>query len=248
MPRKIYVIESHEQALDIWRGEQTRDAKIVHVDFHCDMRGLLIDRRKQLAFRIRDRYASLNEGNFLTHAILEGIVREIRWIHDDPGGRKDDLKIVKYHSDISAQAHRLIIGLQRVKGIPIQFEVMTSEKWDGIRPGEILDIDWDYLAGLDYTADSIPGRVDSFLSRDFGNFPDQSIVCQSPEYCHPTKQQFENFVEELAKKFDADIIQLPEPKRLESTSAIKTALGPVYQPVRNIYRSACLALHRRGIY
>ena len=248
MTRKVYSIESHEQALEIWRREQTRDARVLHVDFHCDCRGLLVNRKKQLAYRIWDRYSRLNEGNFLTHAILEGVVSEIRWVHDEPGGRKDDLKIVKYESDISAQANRLILALRREQGISIRFEVMTSAQWDGILPGEVLDIDWDYFACLDYAVDSIPKRVDAFLSRDFENVPDQTFVCHSPEYCHPTKQQFESFVKELAQRFGADIIQVPRPKKMESPSALKTMLGPIYYPVRNYYRTACLALHRRGIY
>ncbi len=246
--RTVYAIESHEQDLHIWRREQTRNVKVVHVDFHCDMRGMLVDCSQQRVYRIWDRYSRLNEGNFLTHAILEGVVSGVRWVHDEPGGRKDDLKIVKYKSDLSAQPHRIMLALRRDPGIPIRFEVMNSEQWDGVHPGEVLDIDWDYFACLDYDVDSIQPRVDAFLSRDFVNVPDQTFVCHSPEYCHPTDQQFNRFVEELAKKFAADIVRVPRPHKIESPSALKRMLGPIYTPVRNTYRTACLALHRRGIY
>ena len=184
----------------------------------------------------------------MTHAIFEEIVSEIRWVHDEPGGRRDDLKIVKYDSDISAQAHRLFLPLRGDQGMPIRYEVMTSNQWDGIRPGEILDIDWDYFACLDYEVSSIPKRVEDFLSRDFANIPQQTIVCHSPEYCHPTKQRFEEFVEDLAAKFGAEVNRIPKPMKPASRSAFKLLLGPIYQPVRNAYRNAWLALHRCGIY
>lgn len=248
MSKKIYSVETHEQALGIWREQGVRGAKILHVDFHCDMRGLLIDRKKQLAHKIPERYSRLNEGNFLAHAILEGVVSELRWVHDEPGGRQDDLKIVKYQSDISAQAHRLLLALRRDEGIPIRYEVMTTAHWNDIEPGEILDIDWDYFACLDYAADSIPDRVDAFLSREFAHIPDQTVVCYSPEYCHSTEQEFNRFVSDLAEKFGAEVIEVPVKRRPEARSTIQALLGPVYQPVHDFYRAACLALHRRGIY
>lgn len=138
--------------------------------------------------------------------------------------------------------------LQGDQGVPIRYEVMTSDQWDSIRPGEILDIDWDYFACLDYEESSISKRVEDFLSRDLTNIPLQTVVCHSPEYCHPTRQQFEAFVEVLATKFEAEVIQIPKPIKPASRSAIKSLLGPIYQPVRNAYRNAWLALHRRGIY
>jgi hypothetical protein len=246
--RKIYAVESHEQNLEIWRRARTRQAKVLHVDFHCDLRGMLIDRKNQRGYRIWDRYWRLNEGNFLTHAIVEGVVSEIRWVHDEPGGRIDDLKIVKYKTDLSAQVHRLMLALRRDPGIPIRFEVMTSEQWDGVHPGEILDIDWDYFACLDYDADSIPQRVDDFLTRDFANVPEQTFVCHSPEYCHPTRQEFESFVKTLAERFAAEIVWVPKPSKQTSPSSLKKVLGPIYQPLREFYRTTCLALHRHGIY
>ena len=48
MTLKLYVIDSHEQALDIWRKQQLTNAKLLHIDFHCDQRGLLVNRKKNL--------------------------------------------------------------------------------------------------------------------------------------------------------------------------------------------------------
>ncbi len=43
----IYVIERHDQLLQLWRSQNIKNLRVVHVDFHCDMRGLLVDRQAQ---------------------------------------------------------------------------------------------------------------------------------------------------------------------------------------------------------
>ncbi|MDH3224489.1 MAG: hypothetical protein OEO23_12295, partial [Gemmatimonadota bacterium] len=67
---KIYTVESHDEVLGIMRSDGIRGARLVHVDFHCDMRGLLIDRQQRRAYRIWDRNPDLDEGNYLAHAVL----------------------------------------------------------------------------------------------------------------------------------------------------------------------------------
>jgi hypothetical protein len=248
MPKNIYVIESHEQALKIWRDQHVRNARLLHIDFHCDLRGLLVNRKTQRAFKIWTRFPQLDEGNFLKHAVLEGIITSIRWVHDEPGGRQDDIKSVKYETDLSAQIHRVAVAVRRDKGIPLQYQVMKTEDWNDIGPGEILDIDWDYFAALEYQAESIAGRVDSFLARDFGVIPEQTIVCYSPEYSHPTRAQFQSFVNELAARFDAEVCEIPRPAIEKSTSLLKSTLKPIHQPARQLYHIANLALRRRGIF
>ena len=159
MSRIIYSIDSHEQALEIWRNNGTRDAKLLHVDFHCDQRGLLVNRKTQCAFKIWTRFPEVDEGNYLKHAVLEGIISGIRWVHDNPGGRKDDIKSVKYESDPSAFIHRVALAWRGEKGMPIEWEVLPAAQWQGIKLGEILDLDWDYFAAKEYRADSIQGRI-----------------------------------------------------------------------------------------
>ena len=246
--RKIYSVESHEQVLGIWRRNKTRNAKVLHVDFHCDLRGLLIDRKAQTAYRIWDRFPQLDEGNFLTHAVLEGIVREVRWVHDEPGGRKDDLKTVKYATDSSALIHRLLLALRHNHGIPIGYDVVPTDMWSGINEGEILDVDWDYFASTVYPSHSIQRRIDSFLSNDFKRVPEQTFVCYSPEYSHPTRSQFDRFVRELAARFEAEVVTVPRPVKSKSSSLIKPILNSMYRPARHVYHSTCLALRKRGIY
>lgn len=84
----LYVIEQHHQLLHLWRKQNIKGLRIAHLDFHCDMRGLLIHRRIQQAYNIGYKRQSTDEGNFLTYAILEGLVQDVRWIHRVPGGRQ----------------------------------------------------------------------------------------------------------------------------------------------------------------
>ncbi len=246
--RTIYAIESHEQALGIWRSNNTRNANILHVDFHCDQRGLLINRKSQRAFKIWTRFPEVDEGNFLKHAVLEGIISGIRWVHDEPGGRKDDIKSVKYESDVSAFIHRAVLALRRDQGIPIQYDVMKTADWSCINPGEILDIDWDFFAANEYPIDSIQARTDAFLSRDLGHIPEQTIVCYSPEYSHPSRSQFKEFVNVLATRFGAKVVEIPRPAKVKPKSYVKTMLKPIYQPVRQLHYFVFRTLRERGIY
>lgn len=246
--RTVYSVESHEQVLELWRQTNTRNAKILHVDFHCDLRGLMINRGTQQAFCIWDRFPQLDEGNFLTHAVVEGIVSEIRWVHDEPGGRKDDLKTVKYATDPSALLHRCLLALRRRRGISIGYDVVPTDMWSGINAGEILDIDWDYFASTVYPIESVQPRVDSFLSKDLRRVPEQTFVCYSPEYSHPTRSQFNQFVKTLAARFEAEVVTVPRFAKSKPTSSLKSMLHSLYRPARHVYHSACLSLRKRGIY
>jgi hypothetical protein len=248
MSRLIYAIESHEQALEIWRKNQVRDARLLHIDFHCDQRGLLVNRKNNRAYKIWTRFPQVDEGNFLKHAVLEGIINSTRWVHDEPGGRKDDIKSVKYESDLSALSHRAALALKGDNGVPYRLQVLRTKDWVDVEPGEILDIDWDYFAALEYHPESIQKRIDTFLNRRFANIPAQTIVCYSPEYSHPTRNQFKEFIQELANRFSAEVVELPKPARRRSQSGFKSILKPIYQPARQLYHFTSRALRHRGIF
>ena len=248
MTLKLYVIDSHEQALDIWRQQQLTNAKLLHVDFHCDQRGLLVNQKKNLAYPIWTRFPKVDEGNFLKHAIVDGIIASVRWVHDIPGGRQHDIKTLKFHTDFSAIIHRLIHLFKRSPQTSYRLETCLASQWIQIQPGEILDIDWDFFAAKEYAVDSIPERIEKFFDRDFEVPPQQIIVCHSPEYCHPTDELFEQFVDRIKTLFDADLIRLPKPfvpRSQRSSSKLKNALRA---RARKLYHLTNLSLRRLGIY
>lgn len=245
---RIYTVETHDEVLGIMGRDGIREAQLVHVDFHCDMRGLLIDRRRGRAYRIWDRNPDLDEGNYLAHAVLGGMVREVLWIHDEPGGRQDDLQTVKYESDVTAFPHRLLLALRDAPGVPIEYREMTAAEWDGKVEGRVLDIDWDYFAAREYERDSVEARVERFLLRSISGPPRACFVCYSADYCHPTRALYMDFVTRLAHQWQWEVVQVSRPARRRSESPIRRALGPLHVPARNAYRAVGLGLRRRGLF
>ena len=88
---KIIIAEHHDQVFSYWKEHNMRDLKVAHLDYHCDMRGLLIDREKGTAFFTSDRETRfVDRGNFLAHAIMDGTVRHLTWVHSENSGRGYD--------------------------------------------------------------------------------------------------------------------------------------------------------------
>ncbi|NEO73723.1 UPF0489 family protein [Moorena sp. SIO3H5] len=244
----LYVIEKHDQLLSIWRRQNATNLRVVHLDFHCDMRGLLIDRRAQRAYPIDDIRKGVDVGNFLTHAILEGRVQRVRWVHDLPGGRQHDVGTVKYESDWSVQLTRWRLAQQGQVGIPLTYEVMTFPEWSGLEAGEFLDIDWDVFACKEYPAETVEARIEAFFERNFTCVPEQISVCYSPRFSHQTQPQFERTIQRLAGMFQAKIERLPAPPP-PPPKTYKKFLPPIfYDTLRTGYYQSQLWLRHQGIY
>ena len=246
----IYVVEQHSQVLSLWRAQQASSLHILHLDFHGDLRGLLIDRQKQRAYRIWDMRSGVDQGNFLAHAILEGRVSGIRWVHYEPGSRQYDVGTVKYESDLTALPHRWFLALRGERGVPIHYKAIPYADWTGLIEGEHLDIDWDFFACTEYPADTIQDRVEAFLGKEFPIIPEQVYVCYSPDYSHPSRTQFQHFVGDLAQIFDAEVVEvLPDPDTLATQPFYKKYVPPpLFRLARLVYYRASLGFRKRGIY
>ncbi len=247
----IYTMERHHELLHLWRERDAALLRIVHLDFHCDMRGMLIDRRTRRAYRIRDRFPDLDQGNFLTHGVLEGRIAGIRWVHDDPGGRVHDIGTVKFESDLTALPHRLALALRRTEGIALDYDVVRSEEWRGLREGERLDIDWDYFASTEYPLDSIPARIEAFWQSSSAVVPDEAYICYSPEYSHPSRQLFADFVRDMADRFGSSVVVLEPPNTGSGPNRRPIASHvpePLYRRTRRAYHRTAQALKERGVF
>lgn len=246
----VYVAEQHDEILNLWRAQQACALRVLHLDFHCDMRGLLIDRRVGRAYRIWDVDPAVGQGNFLTYAILEGRVRSIRWVHGEPGGRQYDVGTVKYESDLTALPHRWLLALRGERGVPIQYEVIPYIGWTGLAEGEQLDIDWDFFASTEYPAGTIQDRVTGFLARGFQTVPQQVYVCYSPDFSHPSRSLFQSFVSNLTRILAAKLVELqPDPAMHAKRPYYRKCVPPaLFRLARRIYYSASLELRRRGVY
>jgi hypothetical protein len=201
----IYACEHHDQVLSLWRRQGRDRVALAHVDFHDDMRGLLVDRRRDVAYPIgslaRDE-APLDAGNFLSHAVVERRVDRIRWVHDLPGGRAWDVGIVRYERDLFALPQRLRHRLTGGREYPLTFAEILLEDWRGPAPGERLSVDWDCFASILLDAAGISRRVDSFLRKLGGEVPPETYLVYSPEYSHPTLDGFRELALELTRRFE----------------------------------------------
>lgn len=209
---EIIACEEHDQVYDIWRRQGPRRLKVTHVDFHCDMRGLFINRRKQIAYFIGATAARrVDPGNFLAHAIVEGTVGSVRWVHAAYGGRRYDLGTVKFETDLTAVPKQLRHALRPYDEIPIEFEEIVLEDWDNDLDGQHLDIDWDALAPIGTDTAYVRNAMTTFLARDFTGKPEAIYLVYSPCYSHPDRALFEDFLAALAAKFSAGIRRVPLP-------------------------------------
>ena len=246
----LYMIEQHDQLLHLWREQRAVGLRVDHLDFHCDLRGLLINRRTQQAYQINDQPPELDEGNFLTHAIMEGRVERLRWVHRLPGGRQYDVGTVKYETDLTGRWVSWLLALKDRPARPIHYEVMEFSAWPGLNQGEFLDIDWDFFASLEYPLNTVQAQVESFLGLDWPIAPQQISLCYSPDFSHPSRPEFESFAQRLAQKFGARLVRQPLPVQPVETPAGYKKYIPrsFYRWLRRGYYQTNLWLRQKGIY
>lgn len=208
MTVRIHVADEHAQLLALWRATGAHGLALCHVDSHCDMRGLLVDRRRRRAWPLAAAGASPDSGNFLTHAVLEGRVRSVRWVHDARAGRRWDVGTVKLESDLSALPRRLSRRLRGERGIPFDLEELTLDRWTGPRPGEHLDLDWDALASPRWSRARAESLIDAFLDSDLAAV-ETVYLAYSPGYSLPDRGLFARFLERLAERLGAEVATCP---------------------------------------
>ena len=79
-----------------------------------------------------------------------------------------------------------------------------------MRNGEILDVDWDTFASVEYDAKHREELIEQFFVRDFSHVPELTTLIYSPGYSDPDRSLFHEFAERLADSFKAEIIRLPD--------------------------------------
>lgn len=210
MPELI-IAQHHEQVYAVWEQRGMRSLKVAHVDFHCDMRGLLIDRpRGRAIFKSHRESTFIDPGNFLSHAIMNGIVTDLRWVHGPQSGRRFDTgSVVGYETDFMTPWHRFKHNRSDSKEVSLNYLECLLSDWEGLRPGEQLDLDWDALASVEFDQAHKEALILQFLDRDLGAIPEIAFLTYSPGYSDPDRLLFEEFAQRLAHKFNATIARLP---------------------------------------
>jgi hypothetical protein len=220
----LYQVEDHGAILEVLRRNGSSDLRLLHLDEHCDMRGLIIDRSLGRAATTRDaplRAGIVYGGNFLTWAVIEGLVGSVRWIYGQHGGRAEDVETLKYTTDLTALPYR--IGLLRTNWRPFHLRELRYEQWRGLEDGEHLDIDWDFFATIRAPREEIASRVEEFFSRPMAERPPAIYAAYSPRYSHPSRELFETFCQELASRCDAHVVKVQEERRADGGAS------PIYK-------------------
>lgn len=238
----IFVADEHHRLHWHWQQTGARDLRLCHVDFHCDMRGLLIDRARQQAtlYDPAER-AVVDQGNFLMHAVLDGTVRGVRWVHDPFGGRRYDQGTVRYESDLRVRLRRGRAAGQADGWVPLDFRELALERWTGPEEGEHLDLDWDALACRFYSQPLSDRLKRTVLETPFRHRPETVYFIYS--YCSSIidDRAFEAFLAALADKLDARVERLsplpPEHSNLEAPQVHRQTprtrlLAPFKRPQR----------------
>lgn len=218
---ELIVAQEHSQLYDLWVQNGEKDLSICHVDFHDDLRGLLIDRKQGTAQFVSKHIPYIymrDPGSFLSHAVMEGIVKKIRWVHDEYGGRGYDSTVVKYENDLTALPYRFFPDRQ----VKIEFSEHTFKNWGGVQDGEHLDIDWDGIAYRDYELAHIQTLMTEILDRSYPIDMPRVYLVLSPGYCHPDLSLFNKFIQLLEKKFNTTAIHLPDYQPVPELSSFWT--------------------------
>lgn len=216
---------------------------MVHVDFHCDMRGLLVDRKLQRAWQVPDVRQTLDEGNYLRYAIFEGVVSSVTWVHGTPGGRLYDVHTVKYTTDLSNWFRRR--ESSDAGSIELPYAQVEMSDWPGIQGPAFLDIDWDTFADQSLPRSEIDQRVAQFLEKPLGEELSGVSVCYSQHHSHDTRDQYESFVHEMANRLNAEIVRVPYVEGSnELPLKMKVIPKPIYSLLQHNYHSMRLGIKR----
>lgn len=209
---EIIIADNHEQAYPVWEQYGLKNALLTHVDFHCDMRGILIDRKNGEAFFTSERETQfIDRGNFLAHAIMNGMIADLKWIHGPRGGRAFDIgPVVRYEADYMAKRHFNNHHNSGRKAVSLKFQQGLLADWHGPRQGEILDVDWDTFASVEYDAIHREALIEQFFNCDFSHIPDLTTLIYSPGYSDPDRRLFDQFANCLADRFSANITRVPQ--------------------------------------
>jgi hypothetical protein len=242
---ELYIIREHHEILSLWRRRKAGGIRLLHLDFHDDMRGFLIDRMRGIAHRtgiVRPDRKEPDEGNFLVHAVMEGFVSKIRWVRGRIGGRAYESGIVRYTEDLASLPHQVAHFLRKDMEYRLEFNEILYESWDGLFEDEQLDIDWDFFASCHLNPQGMKERFSAFFEKAGNRVPPVVYFCYSPGHVHPSRLEFLASVQELSERYDA----APQWPGGNFIPGLPSALAP-RKPATPI-RKLVLYLRKKGIY
>lgn len=236
----LILASDHSTLLHHWRHEGKRQRKLLHLDGHCDLRGAVFDAQGQLTSTIK-KVTSLDQGNFLLHAGLEGLVSSIRWVHDDLGGREMDIGTVLFEEDLNRSYRNFLKPLRRpVENASLHFEIIHYDHWKGFDPDEELDLDWDFFAAPGRTPEQLDQLTESFLNTYKNSLPQIIYLVASPEFSTPwSEDRYWKFSQKLSHHLGVEPLVLEDPWPEQAATPLPWRL------VRKVGRTVLLGIKQR---
>lgn len=141
MEPDIYLIENHDEALNVWHQAEVFNRSVLHLDAHHDMRW-------------SDQVEKLNIGNYLCHALQSNCAQEVVWVVPPDEGwshrrtrrllKRQLLKLVRKYpgSNSIISESRSQVSVELIDRSVIACPLSSIPHRDG---HVLLDIDVDYL-------------------------------------------------------------------------------------------------------
>lgn len=237
--RRLFLLDYHDALLHHWRRHGGRSRAICHLDAHCDLRGLVAHRPSGQAGLVSRE--DPRPSNFLAIAAAEGWVERVRWLHDRYSGRARDTFTLLFARELEVWPFRRHADAWcRAQLFPFDVEIGDVERFEGTRPGESLDIDWDLFFHPGKPQRVGERQLQNLLELPWSHAPEEIYLCASPDYATNLGKAYTDFAGALATRLGAEIERLPEAGRRQRRQA--TWYGRGLRRLLPVARNALLAV------
>ena len=86
----VHTCDEHSSVYYHLAAKRGRGLAITHLDAHCDLKGTLIDLDAGRAW-LRQAALPVSASTYLSHMVAERVAGDVEWVHDEVGGRANDL-------------------------------------------------------------------------------------------------------------------------------------------------------------
>jgi hypothetical protein len=234
----VFTCDEHSSVYHHLVAAGATGLSLTHLDAHCDLRGTLIDRESGRAW-LRQKPPPVSPSTYLSHAVAERIATDLEWVHDEIGGRENDLFTVRYTTDLGRFGRRAAPPPDD-PGVEIIYRESAFAAWRYHDEARVLDIDWDFFADFRKSAAREAREIDELLDDKLTVTPQRVYVAYSSQYSRPGRAAYERFVARLARRISGRVESIPEAP-VPRAGLLARALPP---SLRRVLRAQALRVKR----
>ncbi|MBI3892154.1 MAG: hypothetical protein HY303_11565 [Candidatus Wallbacteria bacterium] len=207
----LTVLAREQEAMfEVFRRHGKKGMRLLHVDQHCDMRGWVVDVEGRRARWLRG-CARLDSGNVLAHAVREGWVTSVVWLHDPAVGRQADIGTFLTVEEAGRWPWRWKTPGEDGGWSRFELQEVTHVSRSSLEGVDALGLDWDHFAPFWCLEADARSRVEQFLGGISGPFPELIFMCASPGYASAHVGLFEELAGEVARRQGGTVERFDEP-------------------------------------